>query len=132
MEFLKLILEVPIHLVQFLLRLGVAILNVFPCHWGRMWNEKSFIRYNDKTSREFPMEYRTECDEKMHLGHWLVAYLRGDYQKQTLFQIKEVPAGPLGLEKNHVIVSKKVKRAVHQNHLAEIRFDCKVLSRQSD
>ena len=131
MIFLQFILNIPKHLWFFFMRCFVAVLNIIPLPWIKICSNECFSDYSPFHGKSTPKRHLIELPlPTIHLGNFLVAFIRNSYQKRILHIIKEITENTENhYRKDHKIVSKSIKRAVLDTDLSEIIHDFKIVKR---
>ncbi len=82
-QFIQYLIKLPIHLLFFIFKFIVASLNLIPLSWIIICKEESYMEYSPYHKQSTPKSYIIELPLKIHLGSFLVAYIRNAYQKSS-------------------------------------------------
>ena len=128
-ESFQYILNLPKNLLFFVIKLIVAFSNTIPLPWIKICSNELFLKYSPSCQNSLPKRHIIELPLKtIHLGHFLVAFFRGDYQKRELHTVEEIEIDEdTHYKKDSKVIEKKVKRAVLYKDLQTIRNDYKII-----
>jgi hypothetical protein len=123
-EVLKILVGIPIWLVLFPFRLIVAILNIARLPRDRVVCYKVYQQWIPEYNQSVSREYLVNSSIQIHLGYFLVAFFRGQFQKHEVFQIEEEGVNNEHFKEDHKIISKTLRHVVLQSDIDIIRNDC--------
>ena len=96
-------------MILFVLKFIVAILNLIPLPWMKICSEKLFLKYSPSTDRSMPERYLIEPPLVIHLGCFLIAYIRQAYQKREVHVIEEINIDEVNLYKMDIKIIEDYK-----------------------
>ncbi|MFA6118689.1 MAG: hypothetical protein WC688_02110 [Parachlamydiales bacterium] len=114
------------------MKLSIALLNIIPLPRIKICSNKIFSDYSRFHGGSSPKRYLIELPlSTIHLGNFLVAFIRNTYQKRTLHIIEEIEENTeKHYKKDHKIISSKTQRAILDTDLNEVIHDYKIIKRQ--
>lgn len=114
---------------KFPLKLAIGLLNLIPIPFVKICKNKTFLAKMEQwngVEQSIPKSFCILTPDRIHAGHFLVAVIRGEYQKFKIHDVEEFLDGkgfPIDYDKKE----RGLVRAISYEALEKIKEDCKIL-----